>query len=179
MVDEGAEKRRRIYRLINGGLLTCIILMGVSTWNRLPQSIPIHFGADGLPNRWTNDRSELVLLFLIPFLLTGLMYASGLLVPWFRQHPQWVNIPNKKRFLELPVEQQMRFWSCLREFFPSMAVAANLLLLSAIRGTLEVALGKIDRLPWWSVWPGLAVLIIVAIIQTVRIFTITGRIRHE
>jgi hypothetical protein len=177
MADDMSLGRRRIFHLISGGLLAYIILTGFGAWNRLPQRIPIHFGADGLPNRWTNDRSELLIFFLIPFFLTLMLYGFGALIPFFRRNPQWVNIPNKKKFLELPAERQEPFWACLQELFPTMAAAANLLLACAIRGTLEVALGKAERLPWWSVWPGLAVLLALVAVQMTRMIVITYRIK--
>lgn len=42
------------------------LLFGVFTWNRLPESIAIHFGLDGKPNSWA---PKWVAVFALPLLL--------------------------------------------------------------------------------------------------------------
>ncbi len=75
-------------------------------WPDVPARIPLHFGADGTPDRW-GERSALS-WFLLP--LVGLGLAGGLdaLTRWALRHPEApaINLPNKAAILALPPERR-------------------------------------------------------------------------
>jgi hypothetical protein len=144
-------------------------------WDDLPAQVPVHFGAGGLPDRWTDKGGEFISLFVIPWIITGMLYGFSRLTPWFRKNPRWLNIPNKKMFLLLPPERQAPFFALLDFFYASMAVAVNLVFLGTITATIQVALGKMDRLPWWAIWPALGLAFVVAIANTVWMMVVVRR----
>lgn len=178
----GGENKRTVLLLCHG--LTIIFLLAITflafwSWNRLPAKVPVHFGAGGLPDRWAEKGGEFALLFVVPWLLTGMMYGFSLLTPWFRRHPQWLNIPNKKKFLALPPERQAPFFAMLDLFYAGMAASLNLLFLLMNIASVQIALGAWDRLPWWSIWLPLAVIFSVAIANTVWMLVVVRRILRE
>lgn len=75
-------------------------------WPDVPARVPVHFGADGTPDRWV-DRS-IWSWFGLP--LVGLALAAGLdgLTRWAVRHPEMpgVNLPDKAAILALPPERR-------------------------------------------------------------------------
>ena len=178
----GGENKKTLLRICHG--LTVIFILAIAylafwSWDRLPAQVPVHFGAGGLPDRWAAKGGEFASLFVVPWLLTGMLYGFSRLTPWFRRHPQWINIPNKKKFLSLPSERQAPFFAMLDLFYASMAAALNLLFLLMNIASVQIALGAWDRLPWWALWLPLAVVFGVAIANTVWMFVIVQRLLRE
>ena len=163
------------FLLLNGLLLMSITAIGYLAWDKLPQRVPVHFGADGTPNRWAEKGWEVILLFIMPWLLTGLMYGFTALIPWLRRHPQWVNIPNKEKFLSLPPEKQAPIFDYIIEVLTSLAAAINFLFLCLCYGVVQVAIGVYSSLPWWAVGPGLGLVFCIVIINIVRVYGIIDR----
>jgi hypothetical protein len=165
--------------IINIGLLLTISVAGLMSWHGLPEQIPIHFRADGTADRFTDDKAELLIVFFAPWLLTAMMYGSAALIPWCRHNPRWINIPNKCQFLDLSPEEQQPFWSLLSGFFYSLAASINLVFLTLISGILQVATGQAQRLPGWSVWPAMVILVVITIVQTIRMITVPYRLTNK
>jgi len=175
MFEEKTSTALRFCLVLNLVLLLLIAILGATSWGRLPDKVPVHFGVDGTPNRWINRGGEFLFLFFIPWLLTALLFAFSRLIPWMRNHPQWINIPHKERFLALPQERQEPFFTSMQVHFMLMAVTLNLLFLGLIYATIQVALGEYDRLPWWGIWPELVLILAVAAVNTIRIYRLASR----
>ncbi len=174
MKDERVDAVANLCHAVTALTLLGDVAIMAATWNRLPERIPMHFGASGFPDRW-GAKAELVGLLAIPFFLTAMMYGFTLLVPFFRRHPQWVNLPNKAAFLALPPGRQEPFWAGLRDVFLSLAAGCNLVFFAVIAATILVALGRYDRLPWWGVWPGLVIVFGLVAFNVVRLFRVIPR----
>jgi hypothetical protein len=164
-----------LFHLLNIFLLLLTTAIGIKSWNKLPAMVPIHFRADGLPNRWTEKGSEFLILFIFPWLLTALMYTIILFIPWFKKHPQWINVPNKKKFLSLPPDRQAPIFDGIKRLFLRMSVVTNLILFGIIYSTVQVGLGRYQRLPWWSTWPGLALMFLVLITNTINLLKLINQ----
>ena len=151
-----------LFHLLNGIALFTVAMIGFDVWDKLPKAVPVHFGIDGLPDRWSGKGAEAALLFALPWIVTGILYLGLALYPWMRRHPRWMNIPHKERFLALPAEMQRGFFDLLVEFHLAVTLACNALFLLIILATVRVAFGKTDRLPAWGIWPGLALVLAVS-----------------
>lgn len=94
----------RAVRLLN--VLLLLVLWGGALWywDTLPERVPTHFDARGLPDAWgTKGFASWFLLPTIALATAGLMYVSAWLV---QRRPVLLNIPRKKELLELsPADQ--------------------------------------------------------------------------
>jgi uncharacterized membrane protein len=90
----------RLVHAVNALLLLALSGLSLYVYPELPDPIALHFGADGTPDRW-GDRTLLswMLLPLIAAASVGALYAVGWYLPG---HPRALNIPDKKKLLELP-----------------------------------------------------------------------------
>ena len=102
-------------------ILSCIVLIspmifGMIVWNKLPESMPIHWGVNGEADRWS---SKPFAVFVLPLLILALhgvcIFASG------------KDFRNKK---QNPKVMRLVLWIC-----PLLSVVANSL-------TYAVALGR-------------------------------------
>jgi hypothetical protein len=162
--------------ILNAVLLLCVTALGCLSWSRLPARIPIHFQANGTPDRWTQKGAELFLVFVLPWLTSGLFYGLGVFGNWLEKYPQLLNIPNKEKFLTLPPQSRGPVYAAFTELFVLMAVSTNLLFLGAMCGMLLVALGVEMQLPWWSIWPGLALTMVASLFSTVRMYVLISNL---
>ena len=96
----------RVVPLTTGLLLLATLGLSIYVYPELPQRIPLHFGADGSPDRW-GERSWATWLLLpcIGAATIGLLYVIARFLPG---RPHLLNIPDKKKLLELPAPLQAR-----------------------------------------------------------------------
>ena len=174
--DEEIKGGFSLWHYFNAILLLSITGLGMYYWGRLPDEIPVHFGLDGTPDRWSSRGGETLLIFILPWGMTLFMYLISLTANSVRKHPQAMNIPNKEKFLALSPAQQAPFFDALKTMFYSTAAALNLLFLLIAYGMMQVAMGVCDKLPVWGIWPGLGLIIIVAVVNTIRLMRISYRI---
>ena len=91
----------RPLRLLSWGLVIAIVAHAATTYGALPQRIPTHFGFNGVADRF-NDRS-LGRWFLLPSVSIGLLLMFEFLTRLLRRRPDLLNIPDRERFVRLPV----------------------------------------------------------------------------
>lgn len=91
-------------RVLNVTLLAVLVLGALLYWGGLPERVPTHFNARGLPDAWSpKSFMSWFLLPTIAVLTVGIMYLSMWAV---RRRPVLLNIPQKKEFLALSPEDQ-------------------------------------------------------------------------
>lgn len=82
---------KSIFGLVVEVLAACGLLLHLlfvlTTWNLLPESIPVHFNFAGQPDAW-GARTDLLLLLG----LSALFYVG---LTWLTRHPQKLNYPWK------------------------------------------------------------------------------------
>ncbi|MEM8964073.1 MAG: DUF1648 domain-containing protein [Acidobacteriota bacterium] len=94
----------RLVHVVNIALITLYLAASAVTYVDLPDRFPTHFGIDGQPDAWS-DKSP-VMWFLLPLIgLASLVVMYGV-ASAITKSPGLLNIPDKKRFLQLPPERQ-------------------------------------------------------------------------
>ncbi len=143
-----SAKRRLLLHFLNGGLLLALSVTWAILWEKLPNPFPIHFGLNGEPDRFTEPGAEVfIVLVLLPWLMTALLYATRLLIRFSIKHPAIMNLPNKEQFLQLPQQQQESLLLIMFEFSIALAFTLNLVFVCAGIGSLLVAFQILQRLP--------------------------------
>lgn len=87
--------------LLVGGLIG----FSVTVYPELPQRIPLHFGAGGEADRW-GDRTMLRWL-LLPLVAAGACAITYFAAWLSARNPRRVNLPDRKKLLQLPRESQL------------------------------------------------------------------------
>jgi len=122
-------------------LFVAHVAMVLWAWPMLPESLPYHFGPSGSPDDWREK--GFVTLGMIPLIHAGLLLLFTLLIP----HPEWSNLPSKKRFKELgPVTQRRVAWvlqGMLASIAGLLSITFSVLSFSVVR----IGLGQADALP--------------------------------
>jgi uncharacterized membrane protein len=99
-MGEARAPVKRFFDSVNVGLMTAMAWFSVWAWPRLPDRIPTHFGIDGRPDAWSEPSFRS--WFLLPIIALTLVLGMY----WFRaatpRHPNWVNLPDRRRLADLP-----------------------------------------------------------------------------
>ena len=74
------EKNMNIYKKLHWlsiiiGLIT--IVFPIVFWSKIPDQLPMHYNAAGMVDHWS-DKSSLILLFFVVFMMIGLMNRTAL-----------------------------------------------------------------------------------------------------
>ena len=121
----------------------------VTLWPRLPHQIPMHFNAQGHPDRF--ESTTAARWFLLPIaatMLSALMLGTARLLGFLaRSFPQWLNMPHRERFMKLaPREREYIIWPLARMMLGLPVVFAALF--GGIQWATErVANGALRGLP--------------------------------
>lgn len=92
--------------LVNVLLAATLFLFSLWAYQQLPDSVPVHFNLDGSPTRWAATSFWSWFIGpIIGFGLIALNYGIAAAAPRFPDH---VNIPDKKKYQELPLERKLR-----------------------------------------------------------------------
>lgn len=160
----------RIPFLIACGMVAVNQLTAMSVWTTLPERFPVHFDLSGHPDRFAERSSfEFFLLPILSLFLTVLLLGiTRLLDRLADSHPEWINVPNKERFLALRVDQRKLAMQPVRIALSWIAVYLNGLFLYILIGTERVANGAWSTLPSWPVLVFVALVIGTVIRLIVR-----------
>jgi len=174
-MEEEKLNLKNFYHAVNVALSAFLVGMVLYYIPRLPAKIPMHFAADGTPNGWS-DKSGLIGLLIVALGITGIFYIIMLSLRSLSKRPSILNIPRKELFLALPPEKQEIYWNLMKEHLAAFAAAMNVLWVTAIWGTIKVALGDIKKLPAWTIWLGLILIVIVNLIYLPRLFLLPRKL---
>jgi hypothetical protein len=109
--DADAAGRIRARLLIALGLVVTgwVLADGLLLYDQLPDRLPTHFGAGGLPNAY--GAKNVFNVFGALIIGGALLIAMALL----RQKPRWYNFPGSERARLLPPEEQSHVYAPLQE----------------------------------------------------------------
>jgi len=177
--------RAEWWRLLRWGLhaVNATIVVGLSVraalvWDRIPERVPMHFSFEGQVDRWAAKDAGFGVLFAIPWLIVGLVYAMRIALGYFARRPELANLPAQLK--GLPAERVAPLFEAVSDLLLWAATAAALALGTALYGTLEVALGHAKGLEGWAtpqIWLG--VLVAAGGGGGGRIMVVTRRISRE
>jgi len=141
------------------------VLWGWSLWvfDHLPDRIPMHFDAAGIPDRWgAASWGNWLLVPLTALGLAAMMYG----IAWGVSHipPKHINMPRKDRFLVLPPEAQGRVVGVLRAMMYWLTVPMVVIFMVAQFSMYAAARGQGTLLSGAMVWVIVAMLIIEVLI---------------
>lgn len=127
----------RLVHAANALLLLALLGLSLYVYPELPDPIARHFGADGAPDRW-GDRTLLswMLLPLIGATSVGALYVVGWYLPG---RPEALNMPDRRKLLELPQPLQAHVLSAAVDMVHVTALLLLLMLCSIQYGAWESA----------------------------------------
>lgn len=142
-------------RLLNLALLLALWGGALWYWGDLPERVPTHFDARGLPDAW--GAKGFVSWFLLPTIALATAALMYLCIWLVRRRPMLLNIPHKKEFLELSAQDQAPVLHAVSATLEAIS-AGILLIFCAIQvATYRAALGH-------SVRPLMLVVLAVAVV---------------
>lgn len=137
-----------------------VLLVGVASLGRsihwyplLPEQFPIHFSGDGRPDRWVNK--NWVVWLLLPImafaLATTMLYFAKWIPKLAENSPSSVNVPDKKRFVQLSAPARMQVLLPTATYLRWVGLLLIMLFAYILEGIAQVALGVMEKLPHWPV----------------------------
>jgi hypothetical protein len=140
---------RNLIHWLNALLLAAYAWWAATVFDRLPERVPLHFGASGVPDRWAEtDFWSWFLLFGIALGVTAALYASAWWILWLARHrPTWVNLPERERFLKLETDDRVFVVQPLCALVYWLAAGINALIWASHFWSYQVAVGAADGLP--------------------------------
>lgn len=147
----------RVPNRVYAGLAIAVVVltwaMLLMAYPLLPNRIPMHFSLSGVVDGWATKRWWLVFLPAI---------FQSLLVPltiWLGRHPEWSNLPSRRRFHELDERAQGLVTILLAHMLVMIGLIASLVMAHIALAMVRVGVGLADRLNSW-VLVGLTVLLL-------------------
>jgi len=152
--DSASRFRARFFLALAAVVIVVVAMQGMSLWPRLPDRIPIHFGAGGAPDGWSGKNwfSVFGVVIMAAVLLVILGLASSELLG-----ARWYNFPGKERILKLSREQQEYAIAPLREGMAWIGSGCAIGLALMTRQSWQVALGSREGISPWTMIVPLAV----------------------
>ena len=164
------EKLSNMVHLINVFLILAQVIFSFMVWDALPEAIPVHYGAGGLPNRWViKNLFDWYLLPMVGIFMTSVLYLSYIAVI----KPENWNIVKKEDYLKLPEEKRQRFVKEFKEIIggmgSKMAVLINAFLLYAQISNYMVATRIWKKINIYPSFILIAVIIIMTVVFIINI----------
>lgn len=133
--------------------------LAVAAWPHLPETIPLHFGSEGRPDRW--GATTWWAWFGLPALGTSIGAALAFLLPRLmvamaRRNSRWLNVPHKALFTALPAEARERAVRAPVPWLHGLVVGWQVLLAYLVSGSARVADGR------WTAVPTMPMFILLA-----------------
>jgi uncharacterized membrane protein len=166
---------KKLYDLANLILLILISQTVYIAYPKLPPRVPAHFNLAGNADRW-GGKEGVIWLAAMAWGMTLIFYLLAHNMRRLNRKPQSLNIPHKEQFLKLPEEKQSIYWDLIKEFLAGLTAGTNLLWYLLIRGTLRIITGEMSVLPFETMLPALAVMILMLIVYLQRMYTLPGRL---
>jgi len=145
----------KVARTLNLLLLIALFVGSAVAWPDLPERIPVHFGASGEVDRWSD--TTLLSWFALPLVALALIFFVRGAVAFAARHPKYLNVPDKQNFLRLPAERQRVIIETLKESLEPLNLYLTLTFCIIQYAIYRAALGA-DPKPYMAAVLALAVL---------------------
>lgn len=147
----------KVMEVVGWLLLAVTCILAVYQYYTLPEIIPVHYNASGVPDRYGNK----TFLFFLPALALVLFIG----MTWLNKYPHIFNYP--VTITNENAEVQYRFATRMLRYMKM--VLAFIFCLVLIGGGLA-ATGKVTRLGWWFIPLIISLTVIPAIYAVIRSF---------
>ena len=94
------KKISRVSTIISAIMLLIYVIVRISIWSRIPDTVPTHFNAAGVADSYGSKRSLVFEPVFAAFLLLFLSLMERIPAIW--NFPVAVTEENKERFIRLP-----------------------------------------------------------------------------
>jgi uncharacterized membrane protein len=128
-----------------------------AVWPALPDRIPVHFGAAGAPDRWTD--TSMTSWFLLPVVAAGLTLLVRGVGRLAAAHPALWNVPHKDRFLRMSPEERAPVVETVDAFLAVVTILVIVLFGEIQVETYLTALGRGGGLTGWF-WAAFALVMV-------------------
>ena len=135
-------------RALNLLLVISLWALALWGWPRIPETIPLHFGADGRPDRW--GPASPLNWFLLPTLTLALNALILSLGHRMGRSPKLVKLPSGQTLADLEATARPRVLAAMTGFLGMVQAELNLILLLVQYGQLRAALGGDAQPVIWS-----------------------------
>lgn len=129
-----------LLRWVNLLLVAALVGAAVLLWPELPERVPRHFNAAGEVDAWSAKTAASW------FLLPGIAVFTVLLLEfsaWLvERRPEYINLPSKKQFLELPPEERAPIARAVVVFVQVLNLGMVLLFATIQLATYRAAFGQ-------------------------------------
>lgn len=119
----------------------------------LPDRYPVHFDGSGMPDRWAGPgHGEWYLLAVIATFVQVTLIGAGALGGYCSvRAPEYVNVPAKTAFVQLPPAVRLRCLGPMVDLLTMIGLLISVLFARIMHGTWLVATGERTTLAPWDV----------------------------
>ncbi len=130
---------RRFIVLLDLALLIAWITFAIVTYERLPETIPTHFGPSGAADAFSTR--SIASWFALPAIGVCTTLLVLVMAQWAFSRPAMYNVPGKQALLALPKAQQRPFVEQLAMFMTLLATSVLLIFVAIHYDSWRVAMG--------------------------------------
>jgi uncharacterized membrane protein len=130
----------KIPTIFNIVLMLLMIGGSLAVWDSLPERMPLHFGIDGRPDSW--GAKSILSWFMLPGIATGLTFLMYGIAAMIIRRPDFINMPDQKKFLDLPAASKKNVLSALQVLLYWVGVMLNVIFVLVQFGSYRAAIGK-------------------------------------
>jgi uncharacterized membrane protein len=150
------------------GVVVAHGIFAAVVFDRLPERIPVHFGANGAPDAFASP--GLSSWFFIVIVSAALALAIGLVsLAIFRIPPKWINLPKKAAFLMLPEPDRRAVLGVVAAFTMLLGATVCAGLLAIHVAVALAALGAVETFPIAAPFVVTSAVFVVLIVMFIRV----------
>lgn len=131
---------RRVLDTLNVLLAATTVGFAVWVWPRLPDRIPVHFGADGQPDRWSD--TTVFSWFLLPAIGLATWGFITLARQWVVRRPEKMNLPSGGTLADYPVEVRPAVVEHMKAFMSLVSLEVLVIFGLIVFGSYRTAMGN-------------------------------------
>ncbi len=164
----------RVMVALLAGICAVHLVFALMSYSSLPEKIPMHFNAAGVPDAFASR--GVGSWFLLWFVSAGMgLLFTAFSLTLHTMPERYLSLPRKQAFLALPAAAKSRVWAVAAFHILVFIAIFMLVFFVAHVSTALVARGALDRLPVWWLLPGLVASIVQTVVLTVRLLDVVNR----
>lgn len=130
---------RKLLDTLNVLFAASIVGFSIWVWPLLPDRIPVHFGADGQPDRWSD--TTLLSWFLVPAIALLTWGTIAVARRWVARRPDKMNLPTGGTVADYPPEVQPAVIEHMKAFLALVSLEVLVIFGLIVLGSYRTAVG--------------------------------------